>query len=59
MYKGSFRKAAVLLLVLLMTFGMFMLTGCGQSYEHVARPIPLYEQQDRRYNKRKYDKKCK
>jgi len=35
MYKGSFRKAAVLLLVSLMTFGAFMLTGCGQSYEHI------------------------
>ena len=35
MYNRSFRKAASLVLITLMTFGTFMLTGCGKSYEHI------------------------
>ena len=35
MYNRSFRKAASLVLITLMTFGTFMLAGCGKSYEHI------------------------
>lgn len=35
MKKNTFRKAAALALAALMTFGTFMLTGCGKSYEHI------------------------
>ncbi|MBR2389772.1 MAG: hypothetical protein IKA94_03150 [Mogibacterium sp.] len=31
----SFRKIMALTLAALMTFGTFMLTGCGKSYEHI------------------------
>ena len=31
----SFRKIMALALVMLMTFGTLMLTGCGQSYEYI------------------------
>lgn len=35
MYNKSFRKIMALALVTLMTFGTFMLTGCGKSYEYI------------------------
>ena len=31
----SFRKIMALALVMLMTFGTLMLTGCGKSYEYI------------------------
>ena len=35
MYRKSFRRTAAFALVLLMSFGTFMLTGCGKSYEYI------------------------
>ena len=35
MNNKSFRKIMTLVLVTLMTFGTFMLTGCGKSYEYI------------------------
>ena len=35
MNNRSFRKIMTLVLITLMTFGTFMLTGCGKSYEYI------------------------
>lgn len=35
MEKRTFRRATALALIALMTFGTFMLTGCGKSYTHI------------------------
>lgn len=39
MNKNTFRKAAALLLAALMTFGAFLLTGCGKSYEYISGEV--------------------
>ena len=35
MYNKSIRKTIALALAALMTFGIFMLSGCGKTYEHI------------------------